>query len=131
MTDSSTGTDWRRLREFGSVDLSQSFILSWHFESGQLLIDIDLFLTEEHPFFEKPRPAEKVCIRPAIIEFPYCESLSVEGEDDAPPGDVVRRLGHGLIDSLRRLDDGRYEISGPFGTVRIAAERPILKLKGP
>ena len=131
MNDSSTATDWRQLREFAAVDLNQSFILSWHFEAEQLLIDIDLFLTEEHPFYEKPRPAEKVCIRPAIIEFPYCEAFSVAGIDAAPPADLAAALGHGLIDGLQRLGDGRYEISGPFGTALVTAERPILKLKGP
>jgi hypothetical protein len=32
---------------------------------------------------------------------------------------------------LQRREDGRYEIEGEFGTVCIAAERPVLRLKGP
>lgn len=70
MVDTTSPTDWRKLREFSAVDLTQSFILSWHVEPETLLIDIDVYLTDEHPFYEKPRPAEKTCIRPAIIEFP-------------------------------------------------------------
>ncbi len=131
MNKSTTGTDWRRLREFTAVDLSKSFILSWKLESELLLIDIDLFLTEEHPFYEKPRPAEKICIRPAIIEFPYCEGFSVIDKEGAPSSEIAAKLGHGPIEGLRRLDDGRYEIVGPFGTVLVSAERPILRLKGP
>lgn len=124
-------TDWRQLREFAAVDLNQSFILSWSLASELLLIDIDLFLTEDHPFYEKPRPAEKFCIRPAIIEFPYCEDLSLVGGTEASAAEVARGLKHGLIEGLRRLEDGQYEISGPFGTVLVTAERPILRLKGP
>jgi hypothetical protein len=129
--DTSGPTDWRRLREFFAVDLDQSFILSWHVESETLLIDIDLHLTTEHPFYEKPRPAETACIRPAIIEFPYCESLTVGDDASNSIAEAAESLGHGAIKGLRRHEDGQYEISGDFGSVFIAAERPLLRLKGP
>lgn len=131
MVDTTSPTDWRKLREFSAVDLTRSFILSWHAEPETLLIDVDVYLTDEHPFYEKPRPAEKVCIRPAIIEFPFCEGVSV---DDGPLGTIaeaVESIGHGVIEGLRRHNDGRYEINGEFGTVFVTAERPLLRLKGP
>jgi len=94
------------------------------------MIDVDLFLTAEHAFYEKPRPAEKVCIRPAIIEFPFCDSVTVDGVANAELEEVVARLGHGVIEGLQRHEDGRYEINGEFGTVFVHAERPLLRLKG-
>jgi len=101
-------------------------------QSGTLSIDIDLFLMPEHPFYEKPRPAQKVCIRPAVIEFPYCETIATEElAEDRPITAAARRIGHGAITGLRRLGDGRYELSGEFGVVLIDAERPILRLKSP
>lgn len=124
-------TDWRKLLEFAAVDLDQSFILSWHFDSKTLMIDIDVHLTSDHPFYEKPRPAEKVCIRPAIIEFPYCEKLTVDDGASATIAETAKGLGHGVIEGMRRHADGRYEINGEFGTVFISADRPILRLKGP
>ncbi len=93
------------------------------------MIDIDVFLTAEHPFYEKPRPAEKFCIRPAIIEFPCCEEITVSGEAAHTAREVTETLGHGAIEGLQRHDDGRYEISGEFGTVFVMAERPLLRLK--
>ena len=122
--------DWRRLREFADVDLGRSYVLSWHVEGETLLIDIDLFLEPAHPFYEKPRPAEKVCIRPAVIEFPYCEKLGRDAQPAAEPADIAEEIPHGSIAGLRRLASGHYEISGEFGTVLIDAERPILRLKG-
>lgn len=122
-------TDWRRLREFADVDLLRSYVLSWQFEADVLSVDIDVFLTEAHPFYEKPRPAEKVCIRPACIEFPFCESFGPEGSSGDELVDIANKLGPGAITGLRRLADERYEISGDFGTVLIDAERPLLKLK--
>ena len=132
MTASDEAVDWRKLREFAGVDLVKSFVLSWGIHRGTLSIDVDLFLTSEHPFYEKPRPAEKVCIRPAIVEFPYCEAVVVDGAPvDEPLADTVARLDVGAIGGLIRMHDGPYEISGDFGTVRIDAERPILRLRGP
>ncbi len=124
-------TDWRKLREFAAVDLNKSFILSWHVEAETLMIDVDVFLMPEHPFYEKPRPAEKVCIRPAIIEFSYCEELTVDGAESDSISETAAKLGHGAIEGLQRLEGGRYEIAGAYGTVLVAAERPLLRLKGP
>jgi len=132
MPDTDSSTDWRVLREFAAVDLERSFVLSWEFESGVLLIDIDLFLTSAHPFYEEPRPAEKACIRAAAIEFPLCDRIESDHVTaNSEQAVVAGQLGHGAIAGLRRLADGRYEINGDFGVVLIDAERPIMRLKGP
>lgn len=133
MPANTTGaTDWRELREFAAADLTQSFVLSWDMESGILMVDVDLFLTPEHPFYEEPRPAERVCIRPAVIEFPLCEAIESDKIQAGPdPTAAVAQLGHGAIDGVRRLADGRYEISGAFGVVLVDAGRPVMRLKGP
>ncbi len=124
--------DWREMREFAGTDLTRSFVLFWELESETLMVDIDLFLTPEHPFFEKPRPSEKACIRPAVIEFPSCDRIeSEEIPADTDPATMITKLDHGAIEGLRRLVDGRYEIKGAFGVVMLEAERPILRLKGP
>ncbi len=123
--------DWRKLREFADVDLERSFVLSWHCEAGTLLVDIDLLLLPDHPFYEKPRPAEKVCIRPALIEFPYCQVVKAGTDRGNDIAAVVAGLGIGAITGLRLLADGHYEVSGEFGEVEVEAERPLLRLKGP
>jgi len=131
MSDEQATISWRQLREFADVDLAKSFVLSWHVEAEALVIDIDLCLESEHPFFEKPRPAERVCIRPAFIEFPFCDELQPGGGDGGEVAEIAGNLGLGAISDLTVSDDGRYAISGEFGTVSIVAERPILRLKGP
>jgi len=123
--------DWSKLREFSDVDLERSFVLSWNYEAGVILVDIDLLLLPEHAFYEKPRPAEKVCIRPALIEFPFCEAVeasAVPGEEDIAT--IVAGLALGAITGLRLLADGHYEIRGDFGDVEIESERPLLRLRG-
>jgi len=129
MSDNDEIIEWRQLREFTAVDLTRSFVLSWHVDGGALIIDIDVYLTPGHPFYEKPRPAEKVCIRPAYIEFPFCKSLRSDGGSEGELADIASNLGHGALTDLRRLSDAHYEISGEFGTVFVDAERPLLRLK--
>jgi len=132
MSRGSETIDWRELREFAAVDLTSSFVLSWHFESDTLFIDSDILLLPDHPYYEKPRPAEKVCIRPAIIEFPFCVDVGLDGSSHKRDlKTFVGELGHGAITGMQRRSDGCYEIRGDFGTVSIEAERPVLKLKAP
>lgn len=125
-----TGCSWRQLREFAAVDLARSYVLSWRREGGTLIIDVDLYLEPNHPFFEAPRPAEKACIRPAAIEFPYCEDLHLSRQGSFQVIDSVNEMGIGAITDLRVLQDHHYAISGEFGTVSLVAERPILRLNG-
>ena len=72
-----------------------------------------------------------MCIRPAIIEFPYCQLLTVNDGEPGSISNVAAMIGHGAIKGLQKLRDGCYEIIGDFGSVQIVAERPLLKLKGP
>ena len=131
MSDEQATISWRQLREFADVDLAKSFVLSWHVEAEALVIDIDLYLEPGHPFFEKPRPVEMVCIRPAFIEFRYCNELRTDTGGGGEVTEIAGNLALGAISDLTVSDDGRYAISGEFGTVSIVAERPILRLKGP
>ena len=125
-------TDWRELREFKAVDLTESFVLSWSTDAESLLIDLDLYLCPDHAFYEKPRPAEKACFRPAFLEFPHCSGISSGAETDSGQSvpDIAATLGLGAIEGLRRIGEGRYEITGEFGQIVIDAERPLLRLKG-
>ena len=127
--DAGQPVGWRELREFAGIDVDGSYVLAWVLDRDLLTLDVDLRLRPEHPFFEQPRRREKACMRPAIIEFPCCAGIRLDGQDGG--GDlagIVRQLGAGAIEDLTRLDDGPYVLRGQFGTVEIDAERPILRL---
>ena len=124
-------TDWTELREFRAVELTESFVLSWEVDAGDLHIDLDLCLLPDHAFYEKPRPREKACIHAALLRFPALSRLVVGSQDlvRASPDETAAALRSGRITGLRRIGDGRYEMQGTFGTVEIHAQRPILRLK--
>jgi len=124
-------TPWQELREFASVDLAESFALTWQFTSGELLIDLDLFLCPTHPLYEKPRPSQGACFRPAEIQFPECTALNGVRSDvpDADIANIASAVGSGKISDLQRIGEGLYRLSGEFGDIQISAERPILRLK--
>jgi hypothetical protein len=126
-----TSNDWRELREFKGVDLSESFVLSWHLSGEVLRLDIDLCLLPSHVFYESPRPAETACYRAAVLQFPACTLLRRQDSTDAAQtaAELAATLGHGKITCFRRVSDGRYEIYGRFGEVELAAGRPILKIR--
>ena len=131
MTSAQDRTDWRELREFRHVDLDASFVLGWQLDGDTLNVDIDLHLEPGHSFYEAPRPAEKVCIRPAVLEFPHCESITRPDDGaGADMGALVAALGIGGIHGFVVYDDGVYELSGKFGTVVIDAGRVVLRLTG-
>lgn len=120
---------WRELREFAGTDVDRSFVLSWALDGDLLSVDVDLALRPEHPFFEPPRRREKACMRPAVITFPGCSGIRLDGGDEgAELQTIVRRLGAGAIADLERHDEGPYVLQGAFGTIEIDAERPILRL---
>jgi len=123
-------TGWTKLREFKAVDLASSYALSWHMTGHALVIDLDLCLTAEHPFYVAPRRLRQDCVQPALLEFPHCSRLS---RADAPvragdPAEIALGMRPGRIHGLQLVDDGHYEMSGDFGSVRIQSERPILRL---
>ena len=123
-------TDWTELREFTAVGLTQSYALSWQLDSTSLMIDLDLYLCPDHPFYEKPRPSEEGCYRAAFLEFPACIQVLVAGKmTQESLAETIQSLAPGLITGLKRTGDGRYEILGKFGTAEILADRPLLRIK--
>jgi hypothetical protein len=123
-------TDWTELREFAAVGLTQSYALSWQLDSTSLMVDLDLYLCPDHPFYEKPRPSEAGCYRAAFLEFPACIQVLVAGKiTQESLAKTIQSLAPGLITGLKRTGDGRYEIIGKFGTAEILADRPLLRIK--
>lgn len=122
--------NWQQLREFSGTRLDGSFVVEWRLEGETLQVEVDLQLLPEHPFYEKPRPKERICIRAAVVEFPFLEGIIVDGEErDELLSEQVAGLAAGAITNLWRVSDGPYVLQGTFGEVEIASERPILRMR--
>jgi hypothetical protein len=112
-------TEWTELREFAHTLLTESYILSWNETDGELQLDVDLCLSPAHSFYEKLRPSEDACVRPAVIEFPNALQIIP----------IAASLGLGRISGFRRTGEGIYNITGEFGDVEIHADRPMLRFR--
>ena len=117
-------------RNRGFVEVSPAGLTQLINRHDALLIDVDLCLSPDHPLYEKPRPAEGACFRPALLEFPNCTRVAEKEAAATTPAcaEIVAGLTHGLISSLSLVTDGEYALSGDFGTLQILADRPILRL---
>ena len=123
-------TSWRDLREFRGVDLAESYVLSWGFDRGSLVVELDILLLPEHPFYERPRPAERVCIRAATLEFPHCCSVRYGERELVDAAAELAAIDTGKLANLRVYAEGVYEIEGRFGRITLQAQRPVLMLSG-
>lgn len=110
------------------IEISKSYVLSWATEAESLLIDADLLLAPDHPAFEEPRPSEKLCYRPAWIEFPWCTAVQT-GDRAGSAAEIVAMLRTGKINSLCAAGEGSWELAGEFGVVVIRSEAPMVRLK--
>lgn len=123
-------SNWRQLREFRGVNIERSFALSSKLDNGVFRIDVDLYLEKDHPFYERPRPAEKACYRAAFLEFPECTGVSVVNSESGVESPMDgQSISPGKIHDLHRYGDGKYEMGGEFGVISIHSDRPLLKIK--
>lgn len=126
----SDAVSWEAFREFRGIDLEASFLLSATMTGDMLKLEVDLVLTPDHALFEKPRPAQKACVRAGIVEFPYLDSLSIDENsiDSADVAPSLALLQPGKIASLEVTGEGNYLLTGEFGTVAFESGRPVLHI---
>ncbi len=126
----SDAVSWTEFREFRGIDLEASFLLSATLLGDMLKLELDLVLTPEHALYEKPRPAQKACVRAGIVEFPYLDRLAVDDQAILTETAVsaLASLEPGRISALSVAGEGSYLLSGEFGTVAFESGRPVLHI---
>lgn len=111
---------------FEYVDLADSWILGWNFnsEQRQLVFDIDASLWKGHKFYTKPLPNEFTCYKEAQIIFD--DVTSIEGlpkmEDVKPYIDLDNSLDYGNIEGFREEEKGTFKFEGDIGDIAITCK---------
>lgn len=113
-----TGQPYSALPGLENVYLEDSYVLAIVEQGGVLRFDLDLVLTESHPDYRPPLPAEQYCFRRAALEFRDYVKVEWVTRSDATYTDATGETDRGNIDSLR-LTAGRYDVQGDWGHVRV------------
>ena len=116
---------------FEFVDLADSIVLSWTYESDRFRVRLDVSLLPDHPNAGRPKPGERASFHPGELEFaevsqiegllPQSAVQSSKDPDGEPDYDTVHRL---QTDGERR-----YYLEGEFGEVWIDADTPVIRLQ--
>lgn len=122
--------DWTEISAFNQLDLSESFILSWTMESGDLLFEADFVLAVDHPEYRNPPPDEWACFRRGTLTFPNVRSVTglPSRANVRPAIDATGEIDYGHFDSLIEKAPGIFELSGDFGVARLECGQPTVRI---
>lgn len=109
--------DWREILNLAGVDLQQSYLLTCRHEDDEVLLELDVQLTSQHPLFEPPRPAEGGCYRAAELVFPAATQLCMPSTPN------------GLITRFVETEENKYLLEGDFGQLTVTSDTPFLRLE--
>ena len=120
--------DWTTISAFDRLDLSESFILSWLADNGDLLFEVDFALAEGHPDYCQPRLGERACFRRGTLRFPNVRSMAglPSMAEVCPAFDATGEIDYGHFDSFVEIASGQFEVSGDFGVLRLESDQPMV-----
>jgi hypothetical protein len=124
-----TASDWTELTEFDGVDLSESYVLGWQLGLAELVFELDVALTPDHPSFRPPRADERTCWVRGRLRFPGASSVQGLREQSGVVGatDATGARDYGSIDEFSWAD-GQAHIGGEFADVTLPSSRPHITL---
>lgn len=112
---------------FDRVDLEDSWVLGWYFNSSQnqLIFDLEVSLWEGNEHYDPPLPGEYTCYKRGRLIFEGVTSIhDLSPMDTAKPTiDPDGSIDYGNIEGLRHVGDGIYKFGGDvakdFGEVSV------------
>ena len=122
---------WTQLPQFDAIDLSESYVLGWLATPTELVFDLDVALTPEHPRYQPPRSGDRGFWLRGSLHFPRASDIRGLAEQSGVPGatDATGARDYGNVDELSWTDDEAH-VSGEFGDVTLRCERPYITFSG-
>ena len=113
--------NWAEIDELAGVDLEDSWILGWHYDSEQqhLGIELEASLWPGNPHYENPKPDEYTCYKKAVLTFEGVEDLKglPKQEEVRPNHDPDGSVDFGNIYGFRFGEDGAFSFETDFGEI--------------
>ncbi len=112
--------NWDELEIFKGIDLTDSFVMNWNHEGGQVIFELEASVWPESEYYQEPKKSEYTCYRKAILKFTEIKSCSglVSTDTVKPTKDPDGSIDYGVIETLSKTDLG-FKVSGDFGSVDI------------
>ncbi|MGH4018155.1 MAG: hypothetical protein ACRDT0_02705 [Pseudonocardiaceae bacterium] len=123
-------TDYSTIAELSTVYLEDSYVLDIVDDPPLLELKIEAVLTEEHPRYRPPGPAEQYCYAAGRLVFRDVSRVEWERQSLRTYTDVTGEEDRGNIDFLE-IDGDHWYAGGDWGEVRIfTTARPEFTLIG-
>ncbi len=115
---------------FKGIDLNDSFVLSWHQGENELTFGLEASIWPESRYYEKPKPNEYTCYKPAILLFKNFKELNglLELNQVKVVTDASGEKDYGNIDNLEENNNG-FLVEGDFGSVSITGGEISFEIK--
>lgn len=102
--------------DLAEIYLEDSWVLDVGVRAGALVFDLDAVLTERHPRYRPPRPAEMYCYHRARLVIRSPRPISFRRSGRPPSRDPDGELDYGNIDVFAPDDDAsRWSLDGDWG----------------
>jgi hypothetical protein len=101
---------------FQGIDFERSYLTGVIYDDESLSLELDFRLTEGHPRYEQPQPADEGCYRGGYIRFGDIDDLQI---DKAKPVEGETE-DYSIIYSVSG-DGQRFEFSTGWGEIKVAA----------
>ena len=123
---------WNEVNIFQNVDLHDSFITGWKCNDEMFSIDMEASLWPGHEAYETPKEDEYTCYKKSRLTF--INPINVIGllsQNEVEPNKVTEAEtpDYDTIESFE-IDDGKYRVSGKFGSVTLEASEWEFKVAG-
>ena len=114
--------------DLSKVYLEDSYVLGVVENENSITFQMEVVLTERHPFYSSPKPSEQYCYKKGEITFPNTKEVNWILKLFKPSDDSSGEIDYGNIDSFV-LEGGKYHLMGEWGEILIESEIPILTFK--
>jgi hypothetical protein len=105
---------------FEHVFLEESYVLAVVARPSEVIFELDVVLTQEHPKYVAPEVGIYLCYWHGRLDFKGVTDLEWTGQGSPPATDASGEIDYGQIDAMT-WDVGRFELEGGWGAMNISA----------
>jgi hypothetical protein len=113
---------------FKGYYLEDSYVLGIREAATQVILDLLVVLTPEHPDYKPPAKDQQHCYRRATLMFDEVSEQTWIERNERTFTDADRSTDLGNIDRLEIGPGNRYELEGDWGRLRLSASKGSMLL---